>query len=307
MLIVRKLKSRRSLVACRCPAGTVPIVLKTHMAANCDDRAQLLATIPYLPPCTLATPWRVCNYNKSPNHRNHRICLTCEAASIRQVTDPPDEPPGFGIWFNNHWSRNLPATPDPGFGLGLFPQPAVSPPQNPWPFFPVVGGGRVIIGNPLQPAGIHTVNDPPWPGFLTRTCLDCEDLIQREIHYRTPQVTPAGVHAPPVWPHDPNLDRPRVEWQHYPVISCTCKFRLGLIPNSGRTLCSQHRNTVKAEMIAEMKINEKWLRNVEMPMTSRPNGFYLPSRKLRQTSIAWKRQRVLNGDWRACRVSTFYP
>lgn len=217
--------------------------------------------------------WQLCIHQHQPhvrrNGRGLRVCNSCRAET---------------------YQRNMLTA---ATGLVTFPrtnaagaaalQRGCSPRNLTWPTATERRTG-IVLG--LPPPGRQ---NPPWPGFLTRACNDCEILIQNQIHYRT---TPAAL---PAWPHDPVIDGPMQEWQHYATVSCTCKFRLGRkgIP-ADPVLCINHLEDTYKNLLAKKNKNDIWLRNIQKnPKTG----------TLETASSATKSKRVLNGTWRACRVS----
>lgn len=153
----------------------------------------------------------------------------------------------------------------------------------PWTNGIANAAGNLLPGQPRQ----------PFPGFLTRVCSDCEQLIQLEIMFREnggglrPVYNPFAAIAPDIMPEQIQL----ATWEQYPSVSCTCKYRLGIVPNSER-LCKTHQEEVWKELVKKRNINDEWLRNIE-----KKNG------TIQWASQATKRRRVKNnGFWRACRV-----
>ena len=121
-------------------------------------------------------------------------------------------------------------------------------------------------------------NDPPWEGFLTRVCQDCEHSIQS---YR--------------W----NVDRPYIprpdnfnQWHSWPDNSCTCQHSLG-IAGAGPTRCYPHVLRTWQGLVERKNTNDRWLRDIDY----RPNV----KGRLIYAGPAKKKARVLDGTWRACR------
>lgn len=172
------------------------------------------------------------------------------------------------------------------------PQPGASPPTlNGWQSTAEAGTGVVFAGQ--GPIGRR---NPPWDGFLTRLCYDCELLVSSEIMHRSP--TPhgplfgGGVGTIPAL--KAGTKQEEREWLWYPEVSCTCKWRLGITPLPDRqTLCYEHTKTELEKLVKTKNRNDEWLRNIER----------VPGKAgLRDATVATKRARVISGSWRACRV-----
>lgn len=225
----------------------------------CDDRSHFPPPPPALPLCVPAPPtqrWATCDHYHARYRRQNGGGIGLQiCTSCRQAS-------------YNRLNLQLP----PG-ALGWL--------RN-------LHDGTAMNAN-AQPA-VTTI--PPWNGFLTRVCLPCEDLILQQIHHRTAVLPPATA---PAWTHDPQLDGPQREWQNYPTVSCTCKFRLSrlLVPQAP-VLCTEHLEERHAKLITKKTANERWLRNVQKTQGS-----------LAQAKPGTARNRIANGSLRACRVSRY--
>ncbi|KAK5122715.1 hypothetical protein LTR85_003630 [Meristemomyces frigidus] len=151
----------------------------------------------------------------------------------------------------------------------------------------------------LVPPGLPALNvghlpNPPWPGFLTRVCDDCEQLIQTSRWNRSVSATTPGL--------APNLGQNPMttnEWESYPDNSCTCCWNLGLMPGSPK-LCHSHRRQVWDKLEKTKDDNDRWLRSIT---SSSQRGVGLTI----LATAAAKAQRNARGFWGACRCGKELP
>lgn len=136
--------------------------------------------------------------------------------------------------------------------------------------------------NPL-PRG----RNPPWDGFLTRTCAKCEAHFQawrNNIETR-------------VWSRSTKFDRfQSTHGRHFNT--CTCRFELGIKHNALRE-CFPHRKTKLKSLERRKKKNDIWLRNTERSdsgKTSQASDETKEKRRTDDAGIAGEHQ----GTWRAC-------
>lgn len=130
-----------------------------------------------------------------------------------------------------------------------------------------------------------TGRNPPWEGFMTRVCSECESRLQgyREV-IRTRQLAhPAEMRKWQARGHGGNFN------------TCTCRWTLG-IKHGGPTRCFTHRQGVLNRLIEKKNKNDKWLRDT---------GVNLTNHIVQATAATKVRRRTIGGraggSWRACR------
>lgn len=127
--------------------------------------------------------------------------------------------------------------------------------------------------------------NPPWPGFLTRVCTECERMIQSfRYHVNAGNIiVPAAELA---------------QWQAPANNSCKCRFNLG-VNGPGPRRCYPHQEQLWQDIVRQKDRNDIWLRNIER---RRGNNDIIFDAK-RTT----KRNRVRDRTWRACRCGRECP
>lgn len=162
-------------------------------------------------------------------------------------------------------------------------QPGVSPPELP-PGAPAVAPFVAEWRTPAEIANRKITSppnpNPPFEGFLTRCCRQCEQLIQSEIHHRSTGII---------------TTIPPATWEQAPHVSCTCKSTLGIRAPGTNRLCLPHRTTEWNNLVNTKNGNDRWLRNVQWDAKAQ---------KLVAATLRTKRARFRNRYWRACRVSS---
>lgn len=126
---------------------------------------------------------------------------------------------------------------------------------------------------------------PIDPGWLTRMCTECEDMIQAEHYFVStapPLAAPQGSHK---WEQIPT---PGVE-----MISCVCEWNMETDSADLRNpwTCLRHRGYKWTDLLQKRNETDTWLRNA---MKLKASG------KVVQAKDLEKRRRVMNGTFRAC-------
>ena len=226
------------------------------------------------------------------------VCLRCRVHTREMLGLQQDPLAAPNTPFNHDRLVQTPLVGAPGAPAAL--QDGVSPvdPPNPaGPTGPFIPGGLGLAASAnwwhrtlAERLGTVTVGlagrtEPPFDGFLTRLCTNCEDLVLHEEFFdrigRIARNAPQSVRK---WWEDPFL------------CTCTCRRKLGAAAYSGEhVLCKEHREQQWKELVQVKNRRDRWLRNVQINLV---NG------RLQQATVATKRDRVnASGWWRACRVS----
>ena len=175
---------------------------------------------------------------------------------------------------------------------GLGP-PEAAPNPDLWPW---ISEWRI----PAEINPPHRTTPNRFPGFLTRVCNDCEDMILSEIFLRTDQNGPPAVRAQ-IPPNAGEIE----SWEDYPAVSCVCKSKLG-IEGGQRTLCYRHVDQLWRQMQRTKDGNDRWLFRIQKrggvlqratPATMRKRVYWTP-----QVPPPWPQGATI-GFYRACRVS----
>lgn len=136
-----------------------------------------------------------------------------------------------------------------------------------------------------------TGRNPPWEGFLTRVCPDCESRLQGYREAIETRLLPR-----------PSTSR---KWQALDgrgdgdFNSCTCHWTLG-IKHGSPTRCFPHRKEVLKRLINKKNKNDKWLRNTGPS----PGGLIVwadNATRLRRRTDHPATAGTTRGSWRACR------
>lgn len=278
-----------SLAARRAASQENCIPINTHTMAPCNDRPYHTPVPPGVVHPLLCPPNPLQRAPCAQPHDGYAggftVCDGCMVHTSRMLLLAPHLHPlprNRARLSNGHFWMLHPAT-----GVPIpWPQTGVSPPEPP------VFGPGALVANWRTPAEratgkVRAANhtNPPWDGFLTRVCQDCESKIQSEVIHRNANLmTPA-----PNWQ----------EWEENPWISCTCKATLGIHPTRppATRYCLRHRRAVWNELVRTKNRNDRWLRNIE---------FDKKTQQIVPASKATKARRVRHpnpGYYRACRVS----
>lgn len=147
--------------------------------------------------------------------------------------------------------------------------PPGTPPLPAWP-----GSAGPLIPPP----------NPPFDGFMTRVCQDCELRLQslREL-YRTRVVIPENeslMFAPP-------------------VNTCTCAMTLG-IGGYGPRRCFRHRRELWRSLEERKNRNDRWLRNTERNASGQVVQASDATKALRRRLVTAAAP-IGEATWRACR------
>ncbi|USW49505.1 hypothetical protein Slin15195_G028240 [Septoria linicola] len=189
---------------------------------------------------------------------------------------------------------------------------AISPPAN-WP------AGPQSTGPPPAP--------PPWPGFLTAVCKDCEEEILHVVWYRGASASMRfrNVNYPPTPGTAAQLLIPPAHSNRsprFPMAECTCLHAVGAMwgpplagtglvaaslagppvhanpsgPGAGPTrndvTCLEHRQQIWDSLEATRARNDQWLRKIALDRSSGRLGW---------ASRAVLNKRDQHGTYRACR------
>ncbi|KAK3619186.1 hypothetical protein LTR56_024185 [Elasticomyces elasticus] len=160
----------------------------------------------------------------------------------------------------------------------------VAPQWDQWTPF---GATPALPAGPTIPA-IPTTETPPWGGFLTRVCNECERKLRSEQNAYI-----SGASA---------LPPSSIKWKAVPVpgvvatqvSTCICEYELTFRNhrNANNRLCHRHRNQKLRELEKKKDANDVWLRNIMLhPRTG----------NIVQATPARLNQRCDQGTWRACR------
>ncbi|KAK5133347.1 hypothetical protein LTR08_007781 [Meristemomyces frigidus] len=168
--------------------------------------------------------------------------------------------------------------------------------------------------------------NPPWGGFLTRVCGDCERMIRSQQNYSfahlvAPVVPPGMAPAAPVTVPATIIPTPKqaLESEDWPWKTCTCRYQLGMPrlqfapmppPAPPRppplAMCHTHREKKLRELEKLKDDNDKWLRDIARhpearSLMSAATCGTTPNAVPGQAPYSRKELREANGNWRACR------
>lgn len=219
------------------------------------------------------------------SHTQKMLCLFSPPAGIGLVPSP---------WVNMHphtpARNNYDLTNADRLSGGVA---QVSPPAGPPPAGPLPAGAALAVAPlPIAPMPLGHLPNPPWGGFLTRVCDDCEQLIQSERFHRAPPVAaPSLAYYAPV----------HGKWESYPDVACTCIRSLNAHLLHGQTQCYPHLRKIWDKLEKTKDDNDRWLRDIALNTNVRG---------IKQTVYATKAvkdRRRQNGLWRACRCGAEIP
>ncbi|KAK5122718.1 hypothetical protein LTR85_003633 [Meristemomyces frigidus] len=208
-------------------------------------------------------------------------------------------------------NKNYPMDNTQRIGRGIFPDSTSPDPTqfvNPGPGLGPFGAFSPQNPPVIPPQIAPPAENPPWGGFLARVCSVCERMIRSQQNYRgmhVPHGVPGGAQVQATILATPRELR---EWEAYPRISCTCRYKLGMPlqrppGRAGLRMCYKHREAQLRELEKKKDANDAWLRNIARNGKSQlvwadqitdPNPFGA-------CRISRKQKRNATGDWRGCR------
>lgn len=256
-------------------------------APACSDIQALVALpllpVPYAPPgpCGNQAPphiYPACpgipRTKRHPRSRPYTVCDSCDTQTTTRLNLDPGDLDVMAQRINDI-------------------SPSLPPPTAPyWQMIPPLG--REQDTGVLDPRP-----SPVYPGYLTRMCGECEDMVQgQHFHYANLNLTPP-------------LQISR-EWQQFPAapvgapsilwISCTCLCTTDNNPAPNRLgrpdrLCHAHRRDAWLRVKDERDRTETWLRNAWKSRSSDRGGF---TGTIVQAKASQMRNRIRDGTFRAC-------